>query len=68
MERTIKKALRAICGHSSVGSLRRALDCLAVPLLFGAICLVFVIILFWCPSKLLVVVLFVLFLVLIGLL
>lgn len=68
MDRTVKRLLRTICGHSSIGPLRRTLECLVKPLLFLAICLVFVIFLFWCPSKMLVVVLFLLFLVLIGLL
>jgi hypothetical protein len=66
-ERLVRKTLRTICGRGTVGALHEALECLVRPLLFLATLLVFCVILFWFPSKVLVIVLFLLFLVLIGL-
>lgn len=67
LDSLVRKIHRAIFGYDSVGSLHKALRCLARPLLFLATFLVFLIVLFWFPSKMLIVVLFLLFLVLIGL-
>ena len=67
-ERMVRKALKTICGYGTIGALHEALECLVRPLLFLAILLVFLVILLWSPSKMLIIVLFLLFLVLIGLL
>lgn len=66
-KRSFKDVLEGLLGRRAADPLQKALSELARPILFTAIVLLFVLILCWHPSKGLLLVLFLLFLVFIGL-
>lgn len=67
-KRTFRDIFEWLFGRRTVTALQRALAEVVRPILFTAIVLLFVLVLFWYTSKGLLLVLFLLFLVFVGLL
>ncbi|MDP2870962.1 MAG: hypothetical protein Q8P31_00230 [Bacillota bacterium] len=68
IERSFRTVFEWLFGRRTMTSLQNALACVVRPILFAAIVLLFLLVLFWYTSKGLLLVLFLLFLALIGLL